>query len=447
MAESLPRAAIPGTPNASMVRTITLLAALAAVMIAAVPPASYFLAAQARLGGAVEIQTQLYAGEVADEARQNPAFWNALAGSATQPGLESLAIARQPDADDANVVAERRHVFSGAGRILIDTMTSTAPAWPVLVARLPVMEGRAGLGAVDIARSLRPALTATIAVASVSTGLGLLMFLLLRVVPLRMLAAAIEQASFLSAYDPLTGLPNRRLFHDRLEQALAQARRNDGQISVFYMDLDHFKTINDLFGHSAGDMTLLAIAERLRPCLRASDILARLGGDEFAVIQPMLRRSEDADALGQRLLAAIAPPIELDGQILRVGISIGVALSNMGAMDPPDQMMKQADMALYQAKQGGRGRLCFFAPDMNVKLRERHAMESDLRAVIPEQSLTLHYQPQVDLLTGRLLGAEALLRWNRPGHCVQTVVPRLKAISTAAPYRGRLSTHWCVKAR
>ena len=278
------------------------------------------------------------------------------------------------------------------------------------------MEGPAGLGEVDIARSLRPALTVTIAVASVSTGLGLLTFLLLRVAPLRMLAAAIEQASFLSAYDPLTGLPNRRLFHDRLEQALAQARRNDGQIGVFYMDLDHFKTINDLFGHPAGDMTLRTVAERLRPCLRASDTLARLGGDEFAVIQPMLQRSEDADILGQRLLAAIAPPIDLDGQIQLVGISIGVALSDIGAPDQSDQMMKQADMALYQAKQGGRGRLCFFAPDMNVKLRERHAMESDLRAMIPEESLTLHYQPQVDLLTGRLLGAEALLRWNRPGH-------------------------------
>jgi diguanylate cyclase (GGDEF)-like protein len=393
--ERLPRTTIAGTPNASMVRMITLLAALAAVMIAAAPPVSYFLAAQARLRGAVEIQNQLYASQAADEARQNPVFWNALAGSAMQPGLDSLAIARHPDADDANVVAERRRVFSAAGLTLIDTMTSTVPAWPVLAARLPVMEGPAGLGEVDIARSLRPALTVTIAAASVSIGLGLLTFLLLRVVPLRMLAAAIEQASFLSAYDPLTGLPNRRLSHERLEQALAQARRNDGQISVFYMDLDHFKIINDLFGHPAGDMTLRTVAERLRPCLRASDTLARLGGDEFAVIQPMLQRSEDADTLGQRLLAAIAPPIDLDGQIQLVGISIGVALSDIGAPDQSDQMMKQADMALYQAKQGGRGRLCFFAPDMNVKLRERHAMESDLRSMIPEESLMLHYQPQV----------------------------------------------------
>jgi diguanylate cyclase (GGDEF)-like protein len=416
ISDSRPRTAVPGTPNASMVRMITLVATLAAVIIAAVPPFSYFLAAHAHLRGEVEIQTQLFASQVADEARQNPGFWNALAGSAIEPGLDSLAIARRPDAQDTNAVAERRRVFSGIGRTVIETMTAAAPAWPLLVARLPVVDGPSGLGEVDIARSLRPALTITIAVASASTGLGLLLFLLLRVAPLRMLAAAIEQASFLSAHDLLTGLPNRRLFHDKLEQALAQARRNGGQIGVFYMDLDRFKTINDLLGHPAGDMTLLTVTERLRPCLRASDTLARLGGDEFAVIQPRLRHVEDANDLGQRMLAAIAPPIDLDGQLLHVSISIGVALSKIGAPNEPDQMMKQADMALYEAKADGRNRLCFFAPDMNVKLRKRHAMETELRTVIPEQSLTLHYQPQVDLLTGRLLGAEALLRWNRPGH-------------------------------
>jgi diguanylate cyclase (GGDEF)-like protein len=419
ISRSLRGTANPGTPNASIVRMITMLAALATVMIAAIPPISYFLAVQARLRGAVEIQTQLYVSQVAAEARQNPVFWNALADSATERGLDSLAIGRRPEADESNAVAERRRVFSGSGQILIDTTASTPsapPAWPVLITRLAVMDGPTRLGEVDLARSLRPALKVTIAVASGSSSLGLLLFLLLRVAPLRMLTAAIEHASFLSAHDLLTGLPNRRLFHDRLEQALAQARRNGGQIGVFYMDLDHFKTINDLLGHPAGDMALRTVAERLRPCLRANDTLARLGGDEFAVIQPMLRRMEDANVLGQRLLAAVAPPIDLDGQLLHVGISIGVALSDIGASDQLDQLMKQADMALYHAKEEGRGQLCFFASEMNVKLRQRHIMETDLRTAISEQSLTLHYQPQVDLLTGRVLGAEALLRWNRPGH-------------------------------
>ena len=291
-----------------------------------------------------------------------------------------------------------------------------------------MVDGAARLGEVDIARSLRPALTAAAFVASASSSLGLLMFLLLRVVPLRMLAAAIEHASFLSAHDLLTGLPNRRLFYDRLEQALAQARREAGQIAVFYMDLDHFKTINDVLGHPAGDMTLRTVAERLRTCLRAGDTLARLGGDEFAVIQQGLVDAEDADALGKRMLAAVEPPIDLDGQFQHVGISVGITLSEVGAPNVADELIKQADIALYQAKEHGRSRIRFFSEDMNVKLREHHTLEIDLRAAISEQRLILQYQPQLDLLTGAVLGAEALVRWNRPD---QGIVPPDRFIGLA----------------
>jgi diguanylate cyclase (GGDEF)-like protein len=403
-------------PNAGMVRMITLLAAFAAIAIAAIIPISCFIAAQARLRGEVEISAQDYASRVAQEARQNPALWNGLADSSTEQALDNLEIGRPLLANEPNAVAERRHVFSGTGRILIETVTSIAPARPVLIARLPVTDGAARLGDADVVRSLRPALILTALVACGSTGLGLLMFLLLRVAPLRMLAAAIEHASFLSAHDVLTGLPNRRLFHDRLEQALARARLEGGRVAVFYLDLDHFKTINDLFGHPAGDETLRTVAERLRKCLRASDTLARLGGDEFAVIQPALRREEDATALGDRMLAAIEPPIELDGQPQYVGISIGVALSDVGAQNKPDELIKQADIALYQAKEHGRSRVRFFDEDMNVRLRDHHTMEIDLRTAIDEQSLIVHYQPQIDLTTGAVVGAEALLRWNRLGH-------------------------------
>ena len=194
---------------------------------------------------------------------------------------------------------------------------------------------------------------------------------------------------------------------------MALARRNASQIAVLYMDLDNFKIINDVLGHPAGDKTLQTVADRLRACVRACDTLARLGGDEFAVILPMLRRPQDADALGQRLLAAIAQPIDLDGQLRHVGISIGVALSDLGVEDQPQQMMKQADLALYHAKEKGRNRLCFYAPDMKVKLLDRHDMERDLRTAMTEQRFLLFYQPQVDLRTGRVLAAEALLRWNR----------------------------------
>jgi diguanylate cyclase (GGDEF)-like protein len=399
-----------------MVRMITLLAALAATTIAAIVPVSYFLAAEARLRGEVEVRAQHFANDVVEEARQNPALWNALADSSTGEALDDLEIGRRLDADDPSAVPERWRLFSGAESLLIETATSVAPAKPVLIARLAVVDGAARLGDVDVARSLRPALTVAAFVACGSSGLGLLMFLLLRVVPLRMLAAAIEHATFLSAHDLLTGLPNRRLFHERLEQALAQARRDAGQIAVFYMDLDHFKTINDVLGHPAGDATLRTVADRLRKCLRAGDTLARLGGDEFAVIQQGLIDAEDADALGKRMLAAVEPPIDLNGQFQHVGISIGVTLSEVGAPNLADELVKQADIALYQAKEHGRSRIRFFSEDMNVKLQEHHTLEIELRAAVSEQRLVLQYQPQVDLLTGRVLGAEALVRWNRADH-------------------------------
>jgi len=405
-----------GLSTVRRMRRITLLAVLADVAVAAIIPVAWFLADQSRLHGALEIDARLFANEVAAEARRSPEFWNALVDGSTQLALETLDIARRPDADEPNAVAEERQVLSGNRHVLIVSTTKVAPAWPWLVVHQGVMDGAARLGEVVVARSLRPALLLTAAFGCGSIVLGLIMFVMLRITPLRMLEAAIERASFLAAYDPLTALPNRRLFRDRLEQALADAGRDGIRAGVYLVDLDHFQAMNDLLGHPAGDLILRLVAERLRGCLRANDTLARLGGDEFAVIQAGVRRPEDVDALGQRLIAAMATPIDIDGQSQPVGISVGVTLSEFGVPQQPDQLLKQADMALHQAKQEGRGRLCFFAPDMNVKLRERHAMETDLRAAAGGSGLMLHYQPQVDLRTGRVLGAEALLRWNRPGH-------------------------------
>jgi diguanylate cyclase (GGDEF)-like protein len=411
-----PGSSIGGTPNAGVVRVMTLLAGVAALIIAVIVPVSWFLAARAGLRGEVEIHVHTFVNQVEDEARQNPAFWNALADSEAKGALDDLSIARPPGEDERNPVPERRRVFSGKGRVLIDVTTPIQPPWPVLAARLAVRDSTTRLGEVEVSRSLRPALMASAVVAFGSSTLGVLMFVLLRVAPLRMLDAAIAQASFLFAHDQLTGLPNRRLFHDRLDQALLKAERDGRRIALFYMDLDHFKIINDLLGHPAGDATLRTVAVRLRSCLRASDTLARLGGDEFAVILSDFQRVEDADRLGKRLIAVTEAPIQLDGQFRQVGLSVGIAVSPAGVAHGSEQLMKQADMALYQAKGEGRGCVRFFTPEMNQKLRARHAMETDLRSALSDGTLTLHYQPQVDLLTRRVCGAEALLRWNRPNH-------------------------------
>lgn len=409
------RLACRGAPDTGIVFLITFFAALAALVIAAVIPGSYFLAAQARVRGEIESGARLYAGEVAEAAQQNPRFWNVLAGGPGEAGFENLSFSRSGTVDMPDRL-DRHRVFTLAGTLLIDTAALSPLPGPLLYVRMPIGSRTSPLGEIEVARSLRPILYNTGLVACVSTGLGVLLFMALRVAPLRMLNAALEQATFLSSHDILTGLPNRRLFHARLQQALRVADRDGTTVALFYLDLDHFKQINDVFGHSTGDATLSKIAERLHHCLRAGDMLARLGGDEFAVIQTRLRRMEDAGTLGQRLLAELASPIELDGNRHHVGLSAGVALSEPGQVDQADKMMKAADLALYRAKEEGRGRVCFFLPEMDLKLQERHAMEIELRAAILNQGLTLHYQPQVDLQTGQMLGAEALVRWQRAGH-------------------------------
>ena len=406
----------PGAPATGIVFVITLLAALAAVVIAGVIPAAYFLAAQARMRGEIDTGAQAYAADVIEAAQQNPRLWNALAGGPREAGFDNLGIGRPAATDAPDPRLGRRRVFTVTGELLINSAPFAPIPGPLLSVRMPIGSRTSPLGEIEMARSLRPVLFKTGLAASASIGLGVVLFLALRVAPLRMLSAALEQASFLSSHDMLTGLPNRRMFRARLEQSLRVAARDGTDVALFYLDLDQFKLINDVFGHSTGDATLSVVAERFRHCMRAGDMLARLGGDEFAVIQTRLRRVEDADALGQRLLAELASPVELDGNRHHIGLSAGVALSEPGQVDQADRLMKAADLALFRAKEEGRGRVCFFLPDMDEKLQERHAMETDLRAAITEESLALYYQPQVDLVTGRMVGAEALLRWNRSGH-------------------------------
>ena len=179
------------------------------------------------------------------------------------------------------------------------------------------------------------------------------------------------------------------------------------------LDLDHFKEVNDTLGHAAGDMLLRTVAGRLRACLRERDTLARLGGDEFAVVQPDAHDRQAPAVLAARLIEAVRSPVTIDGQEVFVGLSIGIAVDTPGA--DAAELTKQADVALYQAKAAGRGCFRFFDPEMNASLQLRRAMENDLRAALAGGQLAVLYQPQVDAQTGGLMGAEALMRWTRPG--------------------------------
>ncbi|MEY8875557.1 MAG: EAL domain-containing protein [Leptothrix sp. (in: b-proteobacteria)] len=222
------------------------------------------------------------------------------------------------------------------------------------------------------------------------------------------------QLEYLAHHDPLTGLPNRLLFHNRLNQALLQAQRSGQRLAVLLLDLDRFKDINDSYGHLAGDELLQHVARRLTLRLRQTDTLARLGGDEFAVLMNDLRYDDDAARLASELIQAMSDSWRSsDGVEVSIGVSIGICLY-------PDHgqtsqaLLQGADAALYRSKGDGRGVYRYYADEMTRAARERLHLEAKLRRALTENQFVLHYQPQVDLQSGQVIGAEALVRWNDP---------------------------------
>jgi len=217
-----------------------------------------------------------------------------------------------------------------------------------------------------------------------------------------------------ATHDRLTGLPNRSLVQDRLEQAMKHAQRYDRTVTVAFMDLDNFKLINDSLGHGAGDVLLIAAAQRMAACLRDTDTVARMGGDEFVLVlfdQP--KTPEVIAETIQRLRQAVAMPVQLDGHELRVTSSMGLASYPQDGADA-DTLLRNADAAMYRAKDLGRNNVQFYAPEMNDKLEERLKLQQDLRNALARHEFLLMYQPQVNLRTGAITGVEALLRWQHP---------------------------------
>jgi diguanylate cyclase (GGDEF)-like protein/PAS domain S-box-containing protein len=220
------------------------------------------------------------------------------------------------------------------------------------------------------------------------------------------------RANHLALHDALTELPNRLLFRERLIYALSDNRRDHGDLAVLCLDLDHFKEINDTLGHGAGDILLRQLAARLQACVRSGDTVARLGGDEFAIIQSSANQPADADALGRAIIEIVKQPFNVEGHELHIGVSIGVAFPDHA--NDPDKLLKNADIALYRAKQAGRGTVRHFEPHMDAELQARKALEYDLRQALPKNELELHYQPLIDLELQKVTAVEALLRWRHP---------------------------------
>jgi diguanylate cyclase (GGDEF)-like protein/PAS domain S-box-containing protein len=222
-----------------------------------------------------------------------------------------------------------------------------------------------------------------------------------------------RQIRFLAYHDALTRLPNRVLLLSRLRQAIAHTLRSSETLAVMFLDVDRFKTINDTLGHPAGDTLLQQIGRRLSETLRIGDTVARAGGDEFLILVPGLHSAEEAGPVAEHVLAALSAPFVVSGQTLRVTGSVGLSTCPRDASAVED-LIKYADTALYLAKEQGRNTFRFFSPELDARVRARMHLENDLRLAVDRDEFVLHYQPQIDLTSGRIIGAEALLRWLHP---------------------------------
>jgi diguanylate cyclase (GGDEF)-like protein/PAS domain S-box-containing protein len=222
-----------------------------------------------------------------------------------------------------------------------------------------------------------------------------------------------KRLHYLTQFDPLTNLPNRLLFHDRLQQALINAARKDGVVGVLFFDIDNFKEINDSLGHSAGDLVLQMVAERVTSRVRKSDSVARLGSDEFAIILRELNINESGALVAQRLQEVMAEPFAVGGKEFYLTLSIGIALYSDDAAEA-EALAKKAETAMYFAKEQGKNRYQFFSGDMNVRAHERLQLKTDLRRALERREFLLHYQAKFDSQSGTLTGLEALVRWQHP---------------------------------
>jgi len=344
-----------------------------------------------------------------------------------------MRVARQVIAALVVIAVLSALIFTRAG---IHAFLSAAAFFAVSIAFWKARKRREGIGftmisAAFFANALQQTHYLVIAVAALfgfQAGylvyLGYLDFVLQSLAGVGMIACLLEdereaselatvEIEHLAYHDALTGLPNRPLFMDRLIVALAQASRANQKLAVFFLDLDRFKDINDSLGHSTGDALLKAVAERIRRCVREGDTVARFGGDEFTLLIPRIENIEDAAKIAQKIIETLKIPFLIGEREMFVTTSIGIGIFPSDGHDP-ETLVRNADTAMYRAKDQGRDNYQLYAPAMNARALERLALENMLRKALSQRELMVYYQPLVDLASRRIVGLEALVRWQHP---------------------------------
>ncbi len=308
---------------------------------------------------------------------------------------------------------EVRQLMQADGSLIIQHPDGVKiPGRPQIVVYHNVYDFGRLIGRVVITKSLWPIIHHCIWISLLSGTAGLAIFWFMSVYPLRALQHAWGRISYLASNDALTGLANRTIFVDRLDSAIADEERQTAALTVFCLDLDHFKEVNDMLGHASGDEVLREAARRMRECIRKSDTIARLGGDEFAILQMDASDPGDSASLAGRLISKLSEPFEVDGQDVFIGASVGIALHTPDDPVTAGQLLKNADLALYKSKEKGRGTYTFFREDLDAELRERKSLERDIRQALRESEFSQVYQPQVDTRTNAIVGLEVLARWH-----------------------------------
>jgi len=399
----VPRHSEAADSGLAVERAITYIAYGVATVVLVVFPTAYFAALYKFERGAAEALAHAKARVVSEGIERLPEVWRF-----EQQRLDALARTEMESEP-----GETRYFIVHADGTLL-AAGDTPVDKPSIRTSAPLLDTGLVVGSVVVERSIRSELIATGAVTVVSALIAILIAFVLRQLPLNALRRYRQRLEHMAQHDALTGLPNRALLQDRLDQAIRRSRRNGTPVTLVYLDLDHFKDVNDTLGHRQGDELLRTVAARMAESMRSSDIVARLGGDEFVIVLLDLPGAPEAVTPSlERLRSALAQPLRLGDRAIQVTASMGIATFPQDGSSA-DELLMHADAAMYAAKGEGRNGYRFFTGELNARVRRKVELQEGLARALERGELRVLYQPQVDLATGRPVGVEALVRWQHP---------------------------------